>query len=63
MSQSAIGFLRGIGYVVVFAVLDYVSTHLVGSGLVSNGVAGLITGAIASLEHFLNDPAAPAAQQ
>jgi hypothetical protein len=61
MSQSAIGFLRGIAYVVVFAILDYVSTHLVGSGLVSNGVAGIITGLIASFEHFLNDPTAPQA--
>jgi hypothetical protein len=56
MSQSLIGFLRGIIYVVVFAALDYVSTHIAGSGLVSGGLATLITGVIASFEHFLNDP-------
>jgi hypothetical protein len=60
MSQSLIGFLRGIAYVVIFAVLDYISTHLAGSGLVSGGVATLVTGLIASLEHFLNDPNIPA---
>ena len=61
MSQSLIGFLRGLAYVVVFAILDYVTTHIAGSGLVSNSVAGLITGVIASFEHSLNDPTLPKA--
>jgi tetrahydromethanopterin S-methyltransferase subunit F len=59
MSEKLKGFLRGIGYAVVFAILDYVSTHIAGSGLVSTGIAGIITGVVGSLEHFLNDPNAP----
>ena len=60
MTQAQIGFLRGLGYAVVYTVVTYVSIHLGESGFFSAGTSAVITGMLGSFEHFLNDPAAPA---
>lgn len=60
MPESLKGFLRGLGYAVVFAIFDFVSKNLGTSGLVTPTIAGLVTGVIGAFEHYLNDPSMPA---
>lgn len=53
MNQKLLGFIRGIGYPVLFLILSYVVSNLGASGLVDTGTATLITGVVAILEHSL----------
>ncbi len=53
LTNAQIGFIRGLGVVVVTSVLAYIGdvNHL--SGLVSVGVASIISALALSLEHHI----------
>jgi len=53
MSNSLLGFLRGLGYSLLYALLVFIATNIGASGLVSLTVSALITAGCAALEHYL----------
>jgi hypothetical protein len=63
MTPAQIGFFRGLGYVVLFGIVNYVSLHLGESGFLSAGTSTVITGILGALEHFLTDPSVPISAQ
>jgi hypothetical protein len=60
MTQAQIGFLRGLLYAILFTMISYVSVHIGTSGFATPAVASVVTALLGSVEHFLNDPNAPA---
>lgn len=54
MPSSIQGFLRGLGVVVIFAVIEYVGAHIGTSGLVSNSAATIIASLCLAAEHVYN---------
>lgn len=53
MSPALLGFLRGIGMVVLAAVLSYLGDEANLSGIVSASLATIVSGIALSLEHSL----------
>ena len=56
MSAPLQGFLRGIGAVILFGILNYVGTAANLNGIVSASAATVISGLALALEHYLNAP-------
>lgn len=61
MSTAILGFLRGAGYSVLGGALYGLSNFLLSQPILAGGIAIVLTGFIASIEHKYNipTPAAP----
>ncbi len=56
MSTAVIGFLRGAGYATLGGALFGLSQFLLANPLLAGGIAILLTGFIAQIEHKYNIP-------
>ncbi len=52
MTQAQLGFVRALGVVIIMAVLGFLGDANNLNGIVSTGVAGMISGLALSLEHY-----------
>lgn len=50
-NTALVGFLRGAGVAILFAICQYIATHIGDSGLVSDTIAGVISSAALAMEH------------
>lgn len=53
LTAAQLGFIRSVGSIAIFAILNYVgdASHL--NGIVSAGSAALVAGLALSLEHYI----------
>lgn len=56
MSATVLGFIRGVGYSALGGALFGISNFLLAQPYLAGGIALVITGYIASLEHKYNIP-------
>lgn len=56
MKPQYLGFLRGVGAVILFGILNYVGNAANLNGIVSASAATIISGLALALEHYVNAP-------